>query len=337
MYRSKRHLLIPKKRRNYLPDTDKEEHEMGKKSQFLARDADPDAQAFLLMCAKGVAAADGNIVPEEKEWLIAQFGEDALQVVADQDIPLVPNRLLDACELLGDQLTREQQDHIYPQLRLWLLSLARVDSIFAVTERVVINLILRRLDAPLRPKIVASRELARMSAWRRRRMWFDEVPLLNAMHALLLLAVLFGILGWALRSKEPEAPIVYRYLEPALEEVEKSLLATIGKTAYRDVAVYREIPVMLPDEILQAGIARSLPSLDLTAVDLPWTVPDSELTYICTATSVRSNEKRCALLSLHKVPDTPAWFGTVDFGVGRPGRIVFVRTSWLPLPPVSEP
>ena len=157
------------------------------------------------------------------------------------------------------------------------------------------------------------------------------------MHALLLLAVLLGILAWAFRPKDLEAPIVYQYLEPPLEEVEKSLLATIGKKTYRDVAVYREIPLLIPDEILQAAIARDTPSLDLTVVDLPWTVPDSELTYICTATSVRGNEKRCALLRLHKAPDTPAWFGTVDFGVGKPGRIVFVRTSWIPLPPVSEP
>jgi len=310
---------------------------MGKQSQFIARDADPETQAFLLMCAKGVAAADGNIIPEEKEWLIAQFGEDALQGVADEDIPLVPNNLLDACERLGDQLTKDQQDHLYPQLRLWLLSLARVDSIFAVTERVVINQILRRLDVPLGPKIVASRELARISARHRRRMWFSHDPLLRGMHILFLLVVLFGALAWASRQKEPEAPIVYQYLEPPLEEVEKSLLARIGKKIYRDVAVYREIPVMFPDEILQAAIARSQSSLDLTAVDLPWTVPDSELTYICTATSVRSKEKLCALLRLHKVPDTPAWFGTVDFGVGRPGRIVFVRTSWIQLPPVSEP
>jgi len=309
---------------------------MGKQSQFIARDAYPDAQAFLLMCAKGVAAADGDIIPEEKEWLIAQFGEDALQGAADDDIPLVPNKLLDACERLGDQLPKAQQDHIYPRLRIWLLSLARVDSIFAVTERVVINQILRRLNVPLGPKIAASRELARMSARHRRRMWFSQEPLLNGMHVLLILVVLFGALAWAFRPKEPEAPIVYQYVEPPLEGVERSLLATVGKEIYRDVAVYREIPVLFPDEILQAAIARSHSSLDLTAVDLPWTVPGSELTYICTATLVRSNEKRCALLRLHKVPDTPAWFGTVDFGVGRPGRIVFVRTSWIPLPPVSE-
>jgi hypothetical protein len=147
--------------------------------------------------------------------------------------------------------------------------------------------------------------------------------------------VLFGTLAWAFWQKEPEAPIVYQYLEPPLEEVEKSLLVRIGKKIYRDVAVYREIPVMVPDELLQAAITRNYSSRALTAVDLPWTVPDSELTYICTATLVRSNEKLCALLRLHKVPDTPAWFGTVDFGVGRPGRIVFVRTSWIPLPPVS--
>ena len=310
---------------------------MGKQSQLIARDADPDAQAFLLMCAKGVASADGDIIPEEEEWLIDQFGEDALQGLADEDIPLVRNELLDACERLGDQLTNEQRDHIYPQLRLWLLSLARVDSIFAVTERAVINLLLRRLDVPLAPKIEASRELARMLAPYRRRAWFSQSPLLNGIHALLLLAALFGILAWAFRPKEPEAPTVYQYLEPPLEEVEKSLRATIGRKTYRDVAVYREVPVSIPAEILQAAIARSPSSLDLTVVDLPWTVPDSELTYICTATSVRSNEKRCAILRLHKVPDTPAWFGTVDFGVGRPGRIVFVRTSWIPLPPVSEP
>jgi hypothetical protein len=310
---------------------------MGKQSQFIARDADPGSQAFLLMCAKGVAAADGSMVPKEEEWLIAQFGEDALQGVADEDIPLVPNNLLDACERLGGQLTKEQQDHLYPQLRVWLLSLARVDGIFAVTERVVINQILRRLNVPLGPKIAASRELARVSARHRRRMWFGQDPLLKGVHTLLLLVVLFGTLAWALRQKEPEAPIVYQYLEPPLEEVEKALLARIGQKIYRDVEVYREIPVMVPDELLQAAIARSHSSREQMAVDLPWTVPDSELTYICTATLVRSNEKLCALLRLHKVPDTPAWFGTVDFGVGRPGRIVYARTSWIPLPPVSEP
>lgn len=128
---------------------------------FEAHALAPEVRRFLYACGFWMAWADGEFKPQEQAWLERQFGPEEARSLYTEFYQLGDEaffRVLDA-ETAG--LTQSQKDRIFPVLKLWLLSLAHADSVFAVRERLVARQILNRLGIAHRPTVRVTAENGR--------------------------------------------------------------------------------------------------------------------------------------------------------------------------------
>ena len=117
---------------------------MARVAPFVAKDFAANTQHILYALAYWVASADEELRPQEQEWLAAQFGEAESETLFEEFRHFTSEEFL-ATISDGVQDLQEHERHILPKLKLWLLSLAHSDGVFAVYERIILVRALKRL------------------------------------------------------------------------------------------------------------------------------------------------------------------------------------------------
>jgi len=112
---------------------------------FVASRLPASVQRLLFALAYWMAAADKQLAAEEQAWLDAQFGEEYAQRWLEEFAEYDDESFFD---LLHDELhglNDEQRAALFPRLKPWLVSLARADNLLALSERIILGRILKRL------------------------------------------------------------------------------------------------------------------------------------------------------------------------------------------------
>jgi len=166
-------------------------------------DFTPATRRSLFACAFWMAAADAAIRPREQAWFDGEFGSDAASLL-DEFVHMDPGAVIAEADRLPQQMADEDTRPSPAQIKAWLLSLAHVDSFFALVERRALVDILRRIGIPVRPALFVLR--GSTPEWQRPRgtpSWL-RLALSSSLAVLSVLLAVLTVATWAIRH-----PITY--------------------------------------------------------------------------------------------------------------------------------